>query len=55
MLWALERLGDVAGLEPGTARAWPFVRTVDYWLMGLGHGLTVNPVRCERIVGALER
>ncbi len=55
VLWALERLGDVAGLEPGTARAWTFVRTVDYWLMGLEHGLTVNPVRCERIVGALER
>lgn len=53
VLWALERLCDAANLEPETAHAWTLVRTVDYWLMGLEHGLTVDPVRCERITSVL--
>ena len=35
------------------ATAWGFVRTIDYWLWGLGNGLTVDPVRCQRIASAL--
>ena len=35
------------------ATAWGFVRTIDYWLWGLGNGFTVDPVRCQRIASAL--
>jgi streptomycin 6-kinase len=40
-------------LDQAKATAWGFVRTIDYWLWGLGNGFTVNPVRCRRIVSAL--
>lgn len=37
----------VAGeLDAARARAWTTVRAVDYWLWGLDHGLTEDPVRC---------
>ncbi len=26
------------------------LRSVDYWLWGLEHGLTEDPVRCDRLV-----
>jgi streptomycin 6-kinase len=40
-------------LDQAKATAWGFVRTIDYWLWGLGNGFTVNPVRCRRIASAL--
>jgi streptomycin 6-kinase len=54
VLWALDRLVAAAGFEPDQARAWTYVRTVDYWLMGLENGLTIDPVRCQRITEALD-
>nr|WP_222836657.1 aminoglycoside phosphotransferase family protein [Beutenbergia cavernae] len=44
---------EVADLEPERAHAWVLFRTVDYWLWGLAHGLTEDPVRCARIVTLL--
>ncbi|GIE33765.1 hypothetical protein Ait01nite_068100 [Actinoplanes italicus] len=32
-------------------RDWVLFRTVDYWLWGLGAGLTEDPVRCHRLAG----
>jgi streptomycin 6-kinase len=46
-------LTDAAKLDPGLARAWTLLRTVDYWLWGLGAGLTEDPARCERIIAWL--
>jgi streptomycin 6-kinase len=40
-------------LDQAKATAWGFVRTIDYWLWGLGNGFTVDPVRCQRIASAL--
>ncbi len=42
-----------AGLVRDRARDWTIFRAVDYWLWGLGHGLTEDPVRCERLLRAL--
>ena len=44
---------NVAGLDPHIAHAWVRVRCLDYWLWGLANGLTIDPVRCERIIAAL--
>ncbi|GAA4205703.1 aminoglycoside phosphotransferase family protein [Actinocatenispora rupis] len=44
---------DAAGLDRDRARAGVLFRTVDYWLWGLGVGLTEDPVRCARLVAAL--
>jgi streptomycin 6-kinase len=41
-----------AGLERDRARDWVVFRTVDYWLWGLGVGLTEDPVRCHRLTSA---
>ncbi|HVL22851.1 MAG TPA: aminoglycoside phosphotransferase family protein [Thermomicrobiales bacterium] len=41
---------DVAELDRDRAAAWVRFRTVDYWLWGLGYGLTEDPVRCARLV-----
>lgn len=41
---------DAAGLDPDRARTWVLFRSVDYWLWGLDHGLTEDPVRCRRLV-----
>jgi streptomycin 6-kinase len=38
-----------ADLDRDRARAWVIFRTVDYWLWGLGYGLTKDPVRCARL------
>jgi streptomycin 6-kinase len=40
-------------LDQDMAMAWALVRTIDYWLWGLQHGLTEDPVRCERLARAL--
>jgi streptomycin 6-kinase len=41
-----------AELDPGRARDWVVFRAVDYWLWGLGAGLTIDPERCRRILQA---
>lgn len=43
-------LTEAAELDPALARSWTLVRCVDYWLWGLGVGLTEDPARCETIV-----
>jgi streptomycin 6-kinase len=40
-------------LDRAKAIAWGFVRTIDYWLWGLDNGLTIDPLRCERVASAL--
>ena len=49
---ALTRAGM---LNPARARAWTIVQAVDYWLWGLGHGLTEDPERCNRLVQIFRR
>jgi len=44
---------DAAGLDPARARLWVTWRTVDYWLWGLGYGLTEDPLRCARLLAAV--
>jgi streptomycin 6-kinase len=41
------------GLDAEAAYGWVVARCVDYWLWGLERGLTIDPVRCERILTAL--
>ena len=41
------------GFDEDRTRAWLVVRTVDYLLWGLEHGLTQDPVRCLRLLDAL--
>jgi streptomycin 6-kinase len=48
---ALTRTGM---LHPDRARAWTIVQAVDYWLWGLGAGLTEDPRRCERLLATLD-
>ncbi|MFI5914403.1 aminoglycoside phosphotransferase family protein [Dactylosporangium sp. NPDC051541] len=42
----------VAAAEVDPRRAWDWVvyRAVDYWLWGLGRGLTEDPQRCHRLI-----
>lgn len=50
----LLRLVAAAGsLDVDAAYGWVVARCVDYWLWGLERGLTIDPVRCERILSAL--
>ncbi|MGB3306325.1 MAG: aminoglycoside phosphotransferase family protein [Thermomicrobiales bacterium] len=49
----LDSLVHHAGLERDLARDWTLVRLVDYWLWGLGIGLTHDPARCETIIAWL--
>jgi streptomycin 6-kinase len=42
-----------SGIDRDRARDWVIFRTVDYWLWGLGYGLTEDPVRCARLAAAL--
>ena len=44
------RVVAAGGLDPGLTMAWLRVRAVDYWLWGLGIGLTEDPARCARLV-----
>jgi streptomycin 6-kinase len=63
--WDLDKMDDIvryfdiavreAGLDRDRARDWVLWRTVDYWLYGLGAGLTEDPVRCARLVTELSR
>lgn len=45
---------EAGALDPELARARTLFRAVDYWLWGLDHGLTEDPVRCARIIDWLE-
>jgi streptomycin 6-kinase len=49
----LDLVVSVAGLDAELARAWTIVRSVDYWVWGLDAGLTIDPVRCARVLHAL--
>lgn len=53
ILRLLDVLVQSAGLDARRARDWAIVRCVDYWLWGVEHGLTQDPVRCRRILQAL--
>jgi streptomycin 6-kinase len=44
---------SAAELDRDHARDCVVFRTTDYWLWGLGVGLTSDPVRCARLIGAL--
>jgi streptomycin 6-kinase len=43
-----------AQLDEERSRAWVIFRSVDYWLWGLRHGLTEDPLRCRRLLAAFE-
>ncbi len=49
----LSALSSAASLDEERARRWVIVRCVDYLLWGLEHGLTHDPARCRRILGAV--
>lgn len=44
------RIVEAGELDPELTAAWLRVRVLDYWLWGLGIGLTEDPARCARIV-----
>ncbi|MFC7531825.1 aminoglycoside phosphotransferase family protein [Actinoplanes sp. GCM10030250] len=65
VLWTrLDEMADIvgcfdlvvgaAGLERDRARDCVVWRAVDYWLWGLGAGLTEDPARCRRLVAAFD-
>jgi streptomycin 6-kinase len=45
-------LVEAAALDLERSVAWVRFRTVDYWLWGLRHGLTEDPLRCARLMAA---
>lgn len=49
----LDTVVAAGGLDAEAAHGWVVARCVDYWLWGLERGLTVDPRRCARILGAL--
>lgn len=49
----LDIIADAAGLDREHARRSAIFRTIDYWLWGLLHGFTEDPLRCRRLVTAL--
>jgi streptomycin 6-kinase len=49
----LDIIADAAGLDREHARRPAIFRTIDYWLWGLQHGFTEDPLRCRRLVTAL--
>ena len=49
----LRAIVAAAGLDAERARAWGIVRTIDYWLWGLEHGLTEDSRRCRAVAAAL--
>ena len=49
----LDIIADAAGLDREHARRSAIFRTIDYWLWGLRHGFTEDPLRCRRLVTAL--
>jgi streptomycin 6-kinase len=46
-------LATAAGIDATHARNWVLFRTISYWLWGLDHGLTEDPLRCARLVSAI--
>jgi streptomycin 6-kinase len=48
-----EILVEACGTDRDTARDWVLYRTVDYWLWALAAGLTIDPLRCERLARAV--
>jgi streptomycin 6-kinase len=49
----LDTIIENGQLDPAKTTAWAFVRSIDYWLWGLENGLTIDPVRCQRVASAL--
>jgi len=49
----LDIIADAAGLDREHARRSAIFRTIDYWLWGLQHGFTEDPLRCRRLATAL--
>jgi streptomycin 6-kinase len=49
----LDILVENGQLDRAKATAWGFVRSIDYWLWGLENGLTIDPLRCQRVASAL--
>lgn len=49
----LSILTEAARLDAQKARAWTFVRVVDYWLWAVEQGLTKDPERCETLADFL--
>jgi streptomycin 6-kinase len=47
-------LAHASGINPAHARRWILFRTASYWLWGLAHGLTEDPVRCDRLITAIQ-
>jgi streptomycin 6-kinase len=47
---AFDRLVAEVEVDRGRARGWVLVWCLDYWLWGLGVGLTEDPARCAAIV-----
>lgn len=46
-------IADAAEIDHDHARRSALFRTLDYWLWGLAHGLTEDPIRCARLTEAL--
>ncbi|MFE9748595.1 aminoglycoside phosphotransferase family protein [Saccharothrix saharensis] len=46
-------LATAAGIPLDHARNWVVFRATDYYLWGLSHGLTEDPLRCHRLITAL--
>ena len=49
----LDTIIENGQLHQAKTTAWAFVRSVDYWLWALEQGLTIDPVRCQRVASAL--
>ena len=49
----LDIIANAAGLDREHARRSAIFRTIDYWLWGLQHGFTEDPLRCRRLATAL--
>ncbi|GIH15337.1 aminoglycoside phosphotransferase family protein [Rugosimonospora africana] len=49
----LRVVAEAGSLDVEVAYGWVVARCVDYWLWSLEHGLTIEPVRCERVLSAL--
>jgi streptomycin 6-kinase len=48
-----QTLVEAAALDCERARTWVIVRSADYLLWGVQHGLTIDPGRCRRILETL--
>ena len=46
-------LAAAAEIDLVHAQRWVAFRTASYWLWDLDHGLTEDPVRCARLLGAV--